>query len=248
MASQSKKIKLDKTSIRAIGQISRGIIIGLGVLLALPIMNIPISGVVAFGGFGGIAATFAAKDLLANFFGSAMIFMDRPFEVGDWVRLPERDIEGTVETIDWRLTRLRTFDKRPLYVPNATFSYAVMENPSRMTHRRINTVIGIRYQDSDKLDKIIHDVKQVVSEHPGIDSKQTLLCNFIEFGQSSLNFIIYAFTHTIDWAEFYDIQQQIYFKTIDIIHQHGAKCALPAKDVHFAEVLAYRSQTHEIGE
>jgi len=73
-----------------------------------------ISGVLAFGGIGGIAVGFAARDLLANFFGGFMIYMDRPFDVGDWIRSPDQEIEGTVEKIGWRLTTIRTFDKRPL--------------------------------------------------------------------------------------------------------------------------------------
>ena len=96
-----------------------------------------ISGVLAFGGIGGIAVGFAAKDLLANFFGGLMIYLDRPFSVGDWIRSPDKNIEGTVEEIGWRLTRIRTFDKRPLYVPNSTFTQISVENPSRMLNRRI---------------------------------------------------------------------------------------------------------------
>ena len=77
--------------------------------------------------------------------------MDRPFTIGDWVRSPDRSIEGTVEDIGWRVTRIRTFDQRPLYVPNAVFSQIAIENPSRMLNRRIYELFGLRYEDSRRL-------------------------------------------------------------------------------------------------
>ena len=86
----------------------------------------------AFGGIGGIAIGFAAKDLLANFFGALMIFLDRPFSIGDWIRSPDREIEGVVEDIGWRSTKIRTFDKRPLFIPNSAFASLTVENASKM--------------------------------------------------------------------------------------------------------------------
>ena len=80
---------------------------------------------------------FAAKDVLANFFGTLMLLVDKPFVVGDWIRSPDREIEGTVEDVGWRTTRIRTFDRRPLYVPNANFASLTVENPQRMENRRI---------------------------------------------------------------------------------------------------------------
>ena len=145
------KNSVDITTVDAIGKLIRISIIITGALVALQTMGYSISGVLAFGGIGGIAIGFAAKDLLANFFGGLMIYMDRPFVVGDWIRSPDREIEGTVEAIGWRLTMIRTFDKRPLYVPNSTFTSIAVENPSRMSHRRIYETIGIRYDDVNKM-------------------------------------------------------------------------------------------------
>ena len=110
---------------------------------------------------------FAAKDLLANFFGGMMIYMDRPFSVGEWIRSPDKEIEGTVEDIGWRLTRIRTFDKRPLYIPNSVFANISVENPSRMTSRRIYETVGIRYDDIDKMDLIVAQVKGMLLDKTG---------------------------------------------------------------------------------
>ena len=144
---QTRGEPVDKTTVDAIAKLLRISVIITSVLVALQTLGISISGVLAFGGIGGIAVGFAAKDLLANFFGGLMIYLDRPFSVGDWVRSPDKQIEGTVEEIGWRLTRIRTFDQRPLYVPNAIFTQIAVENPSRMTHRRIYETLGVRYDD-----------------------------------------------------------------------------------------------------
>ena len=104
------------------------IVVGItGLLTLLQTLGLSISGLMAFGGMGGIAVGFAAKDILANFFGGLFIYTDRPFSVGDWIRSPDRDIEGTVEKIGWRVTRIRTFDKRPLYIPKEPSGPAAVE-------------------------------------------------------------------------------------------------------------------------
>ena len=150
---------LDETTVRAVGKLLRAAVIITGLLIAMQLFGYSISGLLAFGGIGGIAVGFAAKDLLANFFGGMMIYLDRPFSIGDWIRSPDKNIEGTVEKIGWRLTIIRTFDKRPLYVPNSVFASISVENPSRMSNRRIYETIGVRYEDVDKLPAIVEDVK-----------------------------------------------------------------------------------------
>ena len=135
------------------------------ILTVMQLFDYSVSGLLAFGGIGGIAVGFAAKDLLANFFGGLMIYLDRPFSVGDWIRSPDKEIEGTVEDIGWRLTRIRTFDKRPLYIPNSIFASISVENPSRMSNRRIYEKIGIRYDDMSKMNTIVTEVKLMLQKH-----------------------------------------------------------------------------------
>lgn len=237
---QHKK-KYDKTTVRAVCQISRIGVILIGLLIFLQTLDINISAVLAFGGAGGIVVGLAAKDLLANFFGGLVIYLDRPFNVGDWVRSPDREIEGFVENIGWRLTCIRTFSKRPLYVPNGVFSNISVENPSRMTNRQINTRVGIRYADASKMDKIVHDVEEMVKNHPEIDTNKFLMVRFDEFGPSSLNFLIYCFTKTTKWADYLLIQQDVYLKTIEIIHKNEAQCALPTTTLHVPNEIRLES-------
>jgi len=232
---QHQEIKgkqVDKTTTDAVSQLLRISVIITSILVALQSLGFNISAILAFGGIGGIAVGFAAKDLLANFFGGLMIFLDRPFSIGDWIRSPDRNIEGTVEKIGWRLTLIRTFDKRPLYIPNSMFASISVENPSRMTHRRINETIGIRYDDSKLLPVIVSDVKEMLLNHPEIDTTQTLMVNFNEFSASSLDFFIYTFTKTTNWIKFHEVKQDVLFKITEIVEKHGAEMAFPTSTVH----------------
>jgi len=223
---------IDVTTAKAIGKLLRATVLITGALLALEAFGFSISGVLAFGGIGGIAIGFAARDLLANFFGALMIFMDRPFSVGDWIRSPDREIEGTVEEIGWRLTRIRTFDKRPLYIPNSVFASLAVENPSRMHNRRIYEVVGLRYDDISSMGQVVDEVRTMLLSHEDIDTSQTLMVNFVEFGPSSVDFFVYCFTKTTVWADFHVIKQDILLKIADIVSHNKAEIAFPTQTVH----------------
>jgi len=223
---------VDVTTVDAIAKLIRVSIIITSALVVLQTLGYSISGVLAFGGIGGIAVGFAAKDLLANFFGGLMIYMDRPFKVGDWIRSPDRNIEGTVEAIGWRLTRIRTFDKRPLYIPNSTFASIAVENPSRMSHRRIYETIGVRYEDASKMPVILDKVKQMLVDHNDIDKNETMIVNFNKFAVSSLDFFIYTFTHTTNWVKFHEVKQDVLLKILTIIENEGAECAFPTSTLY----------------
>jgi len=226
---------VDRTTVLAVGKLLRASVIITGALMVLQGLGFSVSGVLAFGGIGGIAIGFASRDLLANFFGALMVFLDRPFSVGDWIRSPDQEIEGTVEEIGWRLTRIRTFDQRPLYVPNSKFTSLSVENPSRMRNRRIKETIGLRYSDIDALPGIIADVTAMLKAHPAIDTSRTLMVNFVEFGPSSLDFFIYTFTKTTVWTEYHEIKQDVLLQIAAIIRQHGAEIAFPTRSVELVQ-------------
>jgi MscS family membrane protein len=229
---EKKEKNLDKTVVHAISQLSVAIVSIIAILTCMQMLGLPISGLLAFGGIGGAGVAFAAKDLLANFFGGLVIYADRPFKVGDWIQSPDKNIQGTVEYIGWRVTRIRTFEKRPLYVPNGIFLTISVENPSRMSNRRIKTIVGVRYDDGGKLKKLLSDIESMLRQHPEIDTRQLLLVNLVEFGPHSLNFMIYTFTKTTNWAKFQAVQQDVFLKVLDIIEENGAECAFPTTTLH----------------
>ena len=226
---------MDYTTVNAISKLLRAVIIITAVLTALQTLGFSISGVLAFGGVGGIAVGFAAKDLLANFFGGFIIHLDRPFKVGDWVRSPDRNIEGTVEHIGWRLTTIRTFDHRPLYVPNAAFTTIAVENPSRMFHRRIFETVGIRYADVSSMKAIVDDIRSMLENHEDIASDQTMIVNFLAFNASSLDIMVYTFTKTTQWVRFHEVKEDVLLKISEIIQNHGAEIAFPTRTLHLPD-------------
>jgi MscS family membrane protein len=229
---QERGLPVDRTTVKALGRLLRASVLITGVLVGLQSLGFSISGVLAFGGIGGIAVGFAAKDILANFFGGLMIYMDRPFAVGDWINSPDRNIEGTVEDIGWRLTRIRGFDKRPIYVPNSLFASMAVVNPSRMSHRRIYETVGIRYDDVAAMAPIVRDVEAMLRADPEIDTGQTLMVNFNAFNSSSVDFFVYCFTRTTDWAHYHVVKQSVLLRIAEIIASHGAEIAFPTRTLH----------------
>ncbi|MEE4245463.1 MAG: mechanosensitive ion channel family protein [Kangiellaceae bacterium] len=226
--------RVDPTTINAISKLLRVSVTITITLVILQTIGVSISAVLAFGGIGGIAVGFAAKDLLANFFGGLMIYLDRPFAVGDWVRSPDRNIEGTVEYVGWRQTRIRTFDKRPLYIPNSVFNNIAVENPSRMSHRRIYETIGVRYQDIGAMKSIVDDVKSMLRSHDEIAQDQTMIVNFDAFSESSVDFFVYTFTKTKDWILYHEIKQDVLLKIAEIIARHNAEIAFPTRTIEMS--------------
>lgn len=232
------RIGRDATTVQAVAKLFKASILIIVLLTIFQSLGVSISGLLAFGGVGGLVIGMAAKDLLANFFGAVVVYLDKPFRVGDWIRSPERNIEGTVERIGFRVTKIRTFDLRPLYVPNSVFTQISVENPSRMLNRRINETIGIRYQDSQQMQNIVEQVKSMLHEHKEIDQSRTLMVNFTSFGASSLDFFIYAFTRTVDWVEYHRIKQDVLLQTLSIIEEAGAECAFPTRSLHIETMPA----------
>ena len=223
---------IDRSTADAISQLLRVTVMITSFLVALQTMGFNISAILAFGGIGGIAIGFAAKDLLSNFFGGLMIYLDRPFAIGDWIRSPDKEIEGTVERIGWRLTVIRTFDKRPLYIPNSIFASIAVENPSRMTNRRIYETIGVRYDDAGILPVVVDEVREMLKSHDEIDINNTLMVNFNKFSESSLDFFIYTFTKTTDWQHYHHVKQDVLFKVNEIIAKHNAEIPYPTSTIN----------------
>ena len=239
---------VDSTTIDATGKLLRISVLITATLVAMQSLGISISGVLAFGGVGGIAAGFAAKDLLANFFGAMMVYLDRPFVVGEWIRSPDKEIEGTVEEIGWRLTRIRTFDSRLLYVPNAVFTQISVENASRMTNRRISENVGVRYCDIGRIAPIVAEIQAMLKAHPEIDQRQTTIVNLLQFSPSALDIMVYTFTTTTQWVKYHAVKQDVMLQIAAIVDRHGAQVALPSRTLHMGDVGMNDAMTGPVGD
>ena len=148
-----------------------------------------VSGFLASLGLVGMAFALAAKDTAANLFGSLVIFTDKPFKIGDWVKTPE--VEGTIESVGIRSTKVRTFAQALVSVPNGVLANSAILNWSKMGKRRVKTTIGVTYDTSgDTLEQIINDIKEMLKNHPDIH-QDTIHIYFSAFGDSSLNIFCY---------------------------------------------------------
>lgn len=223
---------VDAGSIHAVFRILRAVIFFIAALMILESLGASISGILAFGGVGGIIVGLAAKDMLGNFFSGMVIFWERPFVIGDWIRCPSANLEGVVRHIGWRVTELETFDKRPLYVPNAIFVDNVVENPQRMKNRRIYEYMGLRYDDIAKMPAVLADIRAMLSKRDDIDKNKIMMVNFDRYGDSTIDFFVYAFTTTTAWSEFHRIKEEVLLEIAAIVQKHGAEFAFPTRTVH----------------
>ena len=227
-----KEGRVDKDSVRLFTRLIKILFVFAIILGVAQFYGYGISSILTLGGVGGIVVGFAAKDMLANIFGGLMIQMDKPFSTGDWIRTTDKSIEGVVEKIGWRMTRIRTFNKNPVYVPNGIFATIPIETPSRMTNRQIYEVIGIRYDDIAQMESIIEKVQELLAKSKNIDHKEPCRVYFDVFNASSLDFVIWAFSSSTDATEFKTFKGRLLLDIAQIISDHGAEIAYPTQTLH----------------
>ena len=235
---------LDPTAADAIGKLTRAAIIITGVLVVMQTLGFSISGIVAFGGIGGIAIGFAAQGLVANLFGGLTIYASRPFTVGEWIIMPGTEVMGEVQQIGWRATRVMGFDRRPFYVPNSMFNTAVLINHSRMTARRIQEHLHLRYRDIDKVQAIVADTNQMLAGHPGIEH-EFFVFRFDTCGDFALKLFLYAFTTSTDYTEYMTIKEDVLLKIAAIVRAHDAELAVPTSTVHVPDPIRFQSKSDQ---
>ena len=222
---------LDYPGIDAVEKLSKVSVIIIWSIFALGKMGFNLNALLAFSGAGGILVGFAGKDLFTNIFGGLVIYLDKPFVVGDWIASPDKDIEGDVEAIGWRQTRILTFEKFPIYVPNSIFGTIVIQNKSRLRSRRIKETINIRYTDYDKVSNITSDILKMLKEHPAINKKYKMYVNFTRVQDGCLTLTVYTFTNTTEFTRFFEIKQDILLKVAEIIKENGAELAHPTQTI-----------------
>lgn len=222
------KLAGDRSRIDVIDKAVTMLVLFLALLFLLEVTGNSVTTLIAFGGIGGLAIAFASQEIIANYFSGIMIYANRPFSIGDWIDLPERQIEGHVEEIGWYMTRIRTFDKRPIYVPNAIFSKMIVVTPSRMSHRHIKEKLHLRYQDAKAVQPIIEAITLMLHSNPAVDPAQRVLVNLENFGSYSLEVAISAYTTTIEGDDFAAIKQDILLRILEILKHYGAEIAIPS--------------------
>lgn len=218
---------LEANKVDVMDKIVTMIILFLTALFVLEITGQNINTLIAFGGIGGLAIAFASQEMIANFFGGLMIYATHPFSIGDWINLPEHHVEGYVEEIGWYMTRIRSMEKRPIYIPNSMFSKVVVMTPSRMSHRKFDETIGIRYKDMPVAKAIIEEIKEMLKSHPNVDDSQHNLAHLVKFGTYSVDIRVAAYISDISSVGYVETKQDLLFKIYDIVTKHGAEMPFP---------------------
>jgi MscS family membrane protein len=206
------------------------LVISIGFVAIMNVWGYNISGFLASLGLVGMALALAAKDTASNLFGSLVIFSDRPFKIGDWIMTP--DVEGIVEQIGIRSTKVRTFAQAIVTVPNAVLANSAILNWSRMGKRRIKMNIGLTYSTTaTQMQNIVQDLRTMLENHNDIH-QDTIFIYFTDFQDSSLGIFCYFFTKTINWGEYMRVREDVNLKIMHIVEQNGASFAFPSRSIY----------------
>lgn len=206
------------------------VIIALGVITILQEWGYNITGFLASLGLVGMAIALAAKDTVANLFGSLVIFSDKPFKIGDWIKT--KDVEGIVEVVGIRSTQVRTFAQALVSVPNASLANGAILNWSRMGKRRIKMSVGLTYSTtSEQMKNILKEIRSMLEKHKDIH-QETIHIYFTDFQDSSLGIFCYFFTKTTNWGEHMKIQENVNLKIMHIVESNGSSFAFPSRSLY----------------
>ena len=218
---------------------ARTFLLVVAVILVVQNLGYSVSSLLAGLGIGGLAVALAAQETLGNFFGSVSLVADRPFKVGDWIQVGDK-VDGDVEAIGMRSTKVRTWSKSLMSIPNKVLANEMIENWSRMPKRRVKQYIGVTYSTpADTMHDLVEDIKQLLRDDEGVQ-QDFILVNFTDFGDSSLQILVYYFTTTTAWLKHMDIRQRINIKIMKAVEVRGASMAFPTRSLHFEGEIAER--------
>jgi MscS family membrane protein len=211
-------------------------IVAVGAIFVLQNLNVDVAGLVAGLGLGGLAFALAAKETVANLFGSATIFADRPFHIGDWVRIG--DAEGIVESVGFRSTKIRTFYNSVVSIPNSTVANAIVDNLGARVYRRCRTVLGVRYDTTaEQVQAFVDGIRAIITNNPHT-RKDYYEIHFNDFGASSLNILVYFFLKVPSWSEELRQRHNVLLEILRLAKALGVEFAFPTQTLHIESLAA----------
>ena len=214
--------------------VTKAVVVCLGIAAVFQEWGFNVAAVLGSLGLVGMAVALGAQDLIKNMFAGLTIFLDRIFEKGNWIKTP--DVEGNVEEIGFRATKVRQFDKALVTIPNSKLASEALINFSRMTQRRIYWSIGVEYRTTqDQLRSIIQEISNYLHTNPDFetDPQKTKTFVFLDtFGASSIDIMLYCFTKTTEWGEWLAVKEGLAYKIKEIVEGHGAAFAFPSTSLY----------------
>lgn len=230
MRARETESKLDDQLVMVTQKALRAIVVAVGIVFVLQNLDVDVGSLLAGFGLGGLAFALAAKDTAANLFGSLTIFLDRPFHIGDWI--VAAGVEGTVEEVGLRSTRVRTFYNSEVTVPNSALATTNVDNMGRREYRRVKQTLGIGYHSTpDQIQAFVEGVRAVIQAHPDT-RKDYFEVHFVGFGESSLNIMMYCFVKVDSWSDELRAKQQLFLEIVRLAHDLKVEFAFPTRTLH----------------
>lgn len=222
--------KLDDQLVPLIRKALKVFIVVIGVIFILQNNGINVTSLLAGLGLGGLAIALAAKDTLANFFGSITIFTDQPFQVGDLIKTS--DAEGVVEEVGFRSTRLRTLYDSDLSVPNSILANTEIDNLGRRRRRRLNTTLNLTYDTSpEQIEAFVEGIKAIIKSTEEINQTNYEV-HFNGYGAHSLDILVYLFFEVKDWSSQLQLQHNFLLDVMRLAKEVGVEFAFPTQTLH----------------
>ncbi|WP_077356599.1 mechanosensitive ion channel family protein [Virgibacillus halodenitrificans] len=226
-------MKIDNILIPLFSRALRFIIVAISISVIAQEFGYDINGFVAGLGIGGLAFALAAKDALANMFGGIIIITEKPFTIGDWILTPS--VEGTVEDISFRSTKIRTFAQAVVTVPNATLSNEAITNWSKMGKRQIAFTLRVTYDTPrEKIEKVVREVEELLRSHRDIH-QETIFVNVDAYKENGIELFLYFFTKTTDWGKYLKIKEEVNLYILDLLEMEQVTLALPTRKLVMEE-------------
>jgi MscS family membrane protein len=228
--------KVDDILVPMIRRALKIVVVAFGVLFVAQNLDIDITSLLAGLGIGGIAFALAAKDTVENLFGSFTVLIDRPFQIGDWIVID--DLEGTVEELGFRSTRVRTFYNSLITIPNARLVKAAVDNLGARRYRRVKSMISVQYDTpAERIEAFCEGIRELIRKHP-YTRKDYYMVYFNAFADSSLNILLYAFFQTPDWTTELRERHRLFVDIVRLAHRLGVEFAFPTRTLHLASAPA----------
>ncbi len=228
--------KLDDQLVPLLRKSAKVLVVVAGVLFALQNMNVDVGSLLTGLGIGGLAFALAAKDTLANFFGSIMIFIDRPFQIGDWIVV--KGTEGVVEEVGFRSTRIRTFYNSVISVPNSVFTDASIDNYGEREYRRTFVTLNVTYDTSpEQMQAFVEGIRAIIRANE-FTRKDYYEVHMSGFGASSLDVMVYFFFKVGSWTDELRERHNVFLEIMRLAQELGVEFAFPTQTLHLDTVAA----------
>lgn len=233
--------KLDDQLVPLVRRALKIFVLSIGAVFVLQSLEYDIAGLLAGLGIGGLAFALAAKDTIANLFGSATIFASKPFQIGDSIVVD--GVEGVVEMVGFRSTRIRTFYDSVVTIPNAKIADSFVDNKGLRKYRRFRTTLGLTYDSTPaQIQAFVEGIRAIIRANPG-SRKDSYEVHFVEFGESSLNILVYMFFEVGGWSEELKHKHNLLLEVMRLAEELGLSFAFPTQTVHVEAMATAKEHT-----